>query len=54
VVSTSALLKLVALRSRGQARAVHECSPKQWTWVGITRGLQTSKKCIYVCKSNRL
>jgi hypothetical protein len=41
-VSTSALLELVALRNRGRARAVHECSPKQGPRVRITHGRQTS------------
>jgi hypothetical protein len=50
----SALLELVALRSRAQARAVHECSPKLQPRVHITRGLRTSTSSNHNCKSHRL
>ena len=39
-MSTSALLKLVAPRSRGRARAVHKCSLKLQTQVCSTRARQ--------------
>ncbi len=39
-MSTSALLELVALRSRARARAVHECSPKLRSRVCSTRAIR--------------